>query len=978
MSLQFKYDRPIVERFIRLVLDPTVGCTELRILRAKRERHNIVKSEYPTTLGGWYDNPKKLADDLHDVKGVSCYLTINPVTSDLLARTDNAIGKIEKGRGTSDSQIVCLRNLFIDFDSKRAPDISATDAEHAGALAARDAFLAAHPLVRDCAAWGSSGNGAWVLVRLDNLPNDALHVHLCHEALKFVGRKFGVTGKVEVDSKTSNPSRVMGCAGTYKTKGSHRPERPWRLATIDSPEFGPDGVSTRERTPLKLADWLRFFDDGKIQFTPTPANVPVAGKFSPTSIPRDPNLAVRIARMLERIGPAISGARGHAKAFEAACALVKGFNLSVSEAMPHMQVWNTTCQPPWESHELLHKLESADAEPDKEARGYFLQGGARDRAEGVGSSRRDAGHPIGDMTFYDESGHPINGADGAGGGAIAPFTGPSSTGLALTGVQDGIPGGPANPPPFCPLRGAVNPDEMPIDTPQEIARRITNQLYWHPETFRIKRWSDEFYEWDGKCYVPIPDGDFNSTVNQWTDRYLTEQYIKQYDEYEKARKEDPDDTKIRPPKKRDVTTTLVNNVIAVMAGLEHVKLDKSACKTQPAWLGDSNWVPTHVLPCMDALVHLPSLARGEVVSISPTPNYFSRYVLNYHFDADSPEPAEWLAFLDSIWPNDPDSIACLQEWIGYLLTPDTSLQKMMQLTGPPRCGKGTITNVIRELIGHENCIMPDIGDLADKFKLAEFVGKQVAIFPDVRVGSKLDKQAVLAKLLGISGEDPQTFDRKYRSDMTMRLQTRFMLISNNSFSLSDNSGALASRFVYLNIKRSFLGEEDHTLLDRLLRELPGILKWAVVGWARIQERLRNGKPPFTRPRSADSLQEEVETKTSPMKSFVKQFLDVVPGHAEPTNNVDPVYHDFMQSYGYVPPQMQFLHDLNGLLGGVVRKKRVALPDEFGNFALNEKKEKVRTMCYVGIKLNTLAERDAIQDEDDEGGNGVVEEKFHWE
>src|SRR5262245_42248056 len=49
--------------------------------------------------------------------------------------------------------------------------------------------------------------------------------------------------------------------------------------------------------------------------------------------------------------------------------------------------------------------------------------------------------------------------------------------------------------------------------------------------------------------------------------------------------------------------------------------------------------------------------------------------------------------LDLGGPVLPQAQATLQTWFGYNLTPDTSLQKIAALVGPPRSGKGTIGRV---------------------------------------------------------------------------------------------------------------------------------------------------------------------------------------------------------------------------------------------------------------------------------------------
>lgn len=82
----------------------------------------------------------------------------------------------------------------------------------------------------------------------------------------------------------------------------------------------------------------------------------------------------RARAYLAKTPPAISGQGGHAATFTAACALVQGFSLSPSEAMPLLAEWNTSCVPPWSEKELLHKLADAEkaAPPPGKARGYLL------------------------------------------------------------------------------------------------------------------------------------------------------------------------------------------------------------------------------------------------------------------------------------------------------------------------------------------------------------------------------------------------------------------------------------------------------------------------------------------------------------------------------------------------------------------------------------------------------------------------------
>lgn len=92
-------------------------------------------------------------------------------------------------------------------------------------------------------------------------------------------------------------------------------------------------------------------------------------------------LIERARRYLSAMPPAISGAGGHDATFAAACALVKGFGLSVDEARPLLKEFNARCDPPWSDRELEHKLTQADTTSDAQPRGYLVGSNRVERGE---------------------------------------------------------------------------------------------------------------------------------------------------------------------------------------------------------------------------------------------------------------------------------------------------------------------------------------------------------------------------------------------------------------------------------------------------------------------------------------------------------------------------------------------------------------------------------------------------------------------
>jgi hypothetical protein len=98
--------------------------------------------------------------------------------------------------------------------------------------------------------------------------------------------------------------------------------------------------------------------DAAIAAAPPPAPPP------PPVVPRPlasggPSAFDRARAYLANVPGAVSGSGGSTATLMAAVRLVKGFSLSVDDAMVLMREWNRTCSPEWSERDLLRKVEQA-------------------------------------------------------------------------------------------------------------------------------------------------------------------------------------------------------------------------------------------------------------------------------------------------------------------------------------------------------------------------------------------------------------------------------------------------------------------------------------------------------------------------------------------------------------------------------------------------------------------------------------------
>lgn len=296
--------------------------------------------------------------------------------------------------------------------------------------------------------------------------------------------------------------------------------------------------------------------------------------------------------------------------------------------------------------------------------------------------------------------------------------------------------------------------------------------------------------------------------------------------------------------------------------------------------------------------------------------------------------------MEGLWPDDLESTWLLQEWLGYLLLPDTSQQKIALLVGPKRSGKSTIARVLAQLIGPPNVCSPTLSSLALNFGLQPLLGKTVAVIADARLSGRMDTAVVVERLLSISGEDNQTIDRKHMSQVTGKLPVRFTIISNELPRLNDASGALVGRLLILRFTKSWYGNEDTRLTQRLLAELPGILLWSLRGWARLRDRGH-----FIQPAASARLVQQMQDLASPVGAFVRECCVLQPGACMPMADLYDRYAAWCVAQGRrQPDRLAFGRDL-----------RAAVP------CLGESRPRVgaqRIRMCEGIRIRREDEEDA--------------------
>lgn len=461
-------------------------------------------------------------------------------------------------------------------------------------------------------------------------------------------------------------------------------------------------------------------------------------------------------------------------------------------------------------------------------------------------------------------------------------------------------------------RAGESEDALVLDPadPLPSARLFVQQFHMADGVLALRHQGGLFYRHQGARYREIDESSIRAGLYEWLALAKCTQVSKHGEDRS---------VPFKP------NTSKVSNVLDALRAVCNLPTSNAA----PCWLnGGIGPNPWEIVACSNGLLHIPTRRL-----ISSTPRFFSLNGLDFAYDPRAAEPKTWLKFLNQIWPDDLQARGTFQEWIGYLLTPVTRMQKMLLLIGPKRAGKGTIGRVIRMLLGEGNVCTPTLAGMAQPFGLASLIGKSAAIISDARISGRADTTIVTERLLSISGEDPQTIPRKFLPDWFGTLSARFMLMTNELPKLEDASGTLASRFIILALTESFYGREDHGLLERFVPELPGILLWALEGWEQLYRRGR-----FVQPDSSLELINQFEDLGSPIGAFVQDRCEVRPGFEVPQDRLFESWKSWCEENGNEYPGTAQIFGRN--LQSLVPALKVIRPRVMG----------VQVRYYVGIRL----------------------------
>lgn len=235
-----------------------------------------------------------------------------------------------------------------------------------------------------------------------------------------------------------------------------------------------------------------------------------------------------------------------------------------------------------------------------------------------------------------------------------------------------------------------------------------------------------------------------------------------------------------------------------------------------------------LLNCKNGVV---DLRTGVLSPHNPAQRFTHCTNVDYNPTAD---PAPFLNWITGAVEGGKETVSWLQMAIGYSLTGHTREEILFYLYGPPRSGKGTLTEMLLALLGGTLAKEVNFGTFtaqrtgdSQNFDLAPLKPCRMVMASESNAYERFNE----AKVKMLTGGNEVYCAFKHQTHFGYRPQYKIWLSSNQTVNADPDDDAVWGRLRVIVFPYSHLGTEDKTLKHemRSAAVLEGALAWAVAG-----------------------------------------------------------------------------------------------------------------------------------------------------
>ena len=313
--------------------------------------------------------------------------------------------------------------------------------------------------------------------------------------------------------------------------------------------------------------------------------------------------------------------------------------------------------------------------------------------------------------------------------------------------------------------------------------------------------------------------------------------------------------------------------------------------------------------------------------------YF-RYALSVPYPKGKSN-GNWDAFVADVFGDDQDTLKAFRSFVGLALSDVRTLKYAFVLLGPSNTGKTVVMNLLKSLVGVENCASVSFSQMSSEFHTAQLHGKRLNLSGEVS-GTTTNRLDVFKSLCG---NDEVLVSNKMKDPFSFTNRCLLVFAANCLPKIVDarEVQSFVSRLIILPFRNVKPREEwDKKILEHLLDDYGSVINFAIKGLKDLEE---NG---FTIPESAAMLEckRQYAGSYDSFTLFAQQYIERAVDNRVSSAEINKAYRHFCLIRDYEPLSENVWPQL---LKGLFACQPKTMVDKSG-----ERERRIR--CYQGIRL----------------------------
>jgi len=317
------------------------------------------------------------------------------------------------------------------------------------------------------------------------------------------------------------------------------------------------------------------------------------------------------------------------------------------------------------------------------------------------------------------------------------------------------------------------------------------------------------------------------------------------------------------------TTYFINQVCEKIKIRSYIKQEDLFKETKPEYL----------IPVENGILNLKS---GQIMDFDPKYKFFAKFPVYFDENADCPECKKFFGEVLS----SKEDIVLMQEMFGFALLREYKYHHIFILEGVGRNGKSVTLNLLKSLIGIENCSEVSIDNLSNNEFAKVSLHKKL-----INISGDIGKNAITNSniLKSLSGGDLQEANRKFLEPIKFTNYAKLIFGLNELPISYDGSDAFYDRIILINYPMKFVDEKDMDgendniklrdpdIIKKITtkQELSGLLNWAIEGFKRLEK-----QGFFSYNKSTNQIKKMYIRKSNSFEAYCNEMLVFGEGRTE--------------------------------------------------------------------------------------------------